>query len=253
MNLTQEKVSFSNARGNKLSGVLHHPGQEAGSGAVILCHGMDSTKESKKLVFLGEALALRGFTALRFDFAYVGESDGKFEDITYTGEVEDLKAAYALIQNRGAGKIAIIGSSMGGSVALLFAALEPKVAVLVTVAAPIHPEQFPRRILTPEQMQEWRESGFTIYNGQRLNVSLLDDLEKLNIPESARKIICPVLILHGDRDNIVPVREAHELHGYLPNPKKLTILKGVDHRLSDPALMTQAVSEAIEWICQHMS
>src|SRR3990172_11281278 len=96
-------------------------------------------------------LAQRGLLALRFDFSYVGESSGKFEDITYSGEVEDLKAAHALVQSRNPGKIAILGSSMGGTVALLFAAQQPSLAALGTGAAPRHPQRFPSRVLTPAQ------------------------------------------------------------------------------------------------------
>jgi len=214
---------------------------------------MESNKESDKLVHLGRAMAQRGIMVLRFDFRYVGESSGRFEDITYSGEVEDLKAAHALVQSRNPGKTAILGSSMGGTVALLFAAQQPSLAALVTVAAPIHPERFPSRVLTPAQADEWRARGFTHYNGQRLNLSLLDDLESLDVPEAAKKITCPVLILHGDADEIVPVEEAHELYAWLTNSKRLSILPGTDHRLSDPAIMRRAIAEALDWLTQHVS
>ncbi|MGE5306684.1 MAG: alpha/beta hydrolase [Alphaproteobacteria bacterium] len=246
----EERISFTNSRGDKLSGVLHHPTNAAPRGAVILCHGMESNKNSEKIVSLGAALAGRGILALRFDFSYAGESSGKFEDITYSGEVDDLRAAYALVRNRHPGKIAILGSSMGGTVALLFAAEEPAVAALVTVAAPVHPEEFPRRALTPKQIDEWRNRGFTFHHGQRLNVSLLHDLEKINILEAAARIICPVLIVHGDADEVVPVKEAHELHGRLTDSKKLLILKGGDHRLSDPAIMQRAIAESLDWLAK---
>jgi putative redox protein len=213
---------------------------------------MESNKNSEKLVFLGEALASRGILALRFDFSYVGESSGKFEDITYSGEVDDLRAAYALVQSRDPGKIAILGSSMGGTVALLFAAEEPAIAALVTVAAPVHPEQFPRRTLTSKQIDEWRNQGFTFYHGQRLNVSLLHDLDKINALQAAARVICPVLIIHGDADEVVPVREAHELYGCLTNSRRLLVLKGCDHRLSDPASMQLAVREALDWLTKHV-
>ena len=157
--LTQEKLFFQNSRGARLSGILHHPKDNAQHGSVVLCHGMESNKNSEKLVDLGTALAEHGILALRFDFAYVGESDGRFEDITYSGEVDDLRAAYALIQGRHPGKTAILGSSMGGTVALMFAAQEPQVAALVTIAAPLHPENFPKRMLTPAQIQNVARAG----------------------------------------------------------------------------------------------
>jgi putative redox protein len=250
--MSEERISFSNSRGDTLAGVLHHPGGRAASGAVILCHGMESDKNSEKLIVLSKALAERGILTLRFDFSYVGESSGKFEDITYSGEVDDLRAAYSLLQGRHNGKTAILGSSMGGTVAVLFAAAEPTVAALVTIAAPLHPEQFPKRVLTPAQLLEWRNLGFTFYHGVKLNVSLLHDLESLDVAEAARKIACPVLILHGDADEVVPVEEAYELHDCLGNSKRLRVLRGADHRLSDPQIMRDALSEALDWLSENV-
>lgn len=251
--MNEERISFANSHGDTLSGVLHHSEGKTPRGAVILCHGMESNKESEKLVHLGRAMAQRGVMALRFDFRYVGESSGKFEDITYSGEMEDLQAAHALVQSRHPGKIAILGSSMGGTVALLFAAEQPTLAALVTVAAPLHPERFPSRFLTAAQAEQWRAQGFTHYNGQRINLSLLDDLERLDVPEAVKKIACPVLILHGDADEVVPVAEARELYACLTNSKRLSILPGTDHRLSDPALMGRAITEALDWLMEHVS
>ena len=250
--MIEERISFSNSRGDTLVGVLHHAANEGIGGAVILCHGMESDKNSEKLIFLGRQLAERGILTLRFDFSYVGESSGKFEDITYSGEVEDLRAAYDLVRNRLSGKIAIFGSSMGGTVALMFAAAEPQVAAIATLAAPLHPENFPKRVLTPAGLERWRKRGYTRFNGQRLNVTLLEDLERIDVPQFARKIYCPILILHGDADEVVPVAEAHELHGCLKNSKRLSILKDGDHRLSDPILMQRAMRQALDWLTEHV-
>lgn len=248
----EQDVSFKNCRGDRLSGVLHVPERTPARGAVILCHGMDSSKNSGKLVFLGEALAARGLLALRFDFAYVGESSGRFEDLTCSGEVEDLRAAYEFVQTWHRGKIAIFGSSLGGTIALLFAAEERGVAALVTLAAPAHPENFPQRILTTAQLKEWHRRGFIDYNGRRMNVSLLNDLEKIDVPAAAREVRCPVLILHGDADLVVPSADARELYNCLSGEIHLSMLPGGDHRLSDPALMRRALGEAQEWLIEHV-
>jgi pimeloyl-ACP methyl ester carboxylesterase len=248
--MSEEVVFFSSSGDKTIAGVLHHPAGQP-CGAVILCHGMESSKNSEKLIYLGRVLAKRGFLTLRFDFAYVGESSEKFEDITYSGEVDDLRAACSFIRDRSSGRIGILGSSMGGTVALLFAAEDPGIAALVTIAAPVHPEAFPRRILDREALQKWRDRGFTFYNRQRLNLALLEDLETINVPESARKIACPLLIIHGDNDDVVPVEEAHELNACIPGKRKLLILKGTDHRLSNPVTMQQALAEAVDWLTEH--
>ncbi len=248
----EERVSFTNGRGQTLKGVLHHPAGSEFPAAAILCHGMESNKESDKLVALGQALAAKGILALRFDFACAGESSGKFEEITYGGEVGDLKAAFSLMRRYRVQKIAILGSSMGGSVALLFAAKEKNVAALVTIAAPVHPEKITAKLLTQEEVQHWRQLGFVTYHERRINASFLDDLQKINIPEAAKKITCPVLVIHGDGDETVPVEEAYELYTHLTDPKRICILPGGDHRLSSPSHLKEALEESIAWMTQYL-
>jgi predicted alpha/beta-hydrolase family hydrolase len=250
--MREETLTFDNGRGDRLSGVLHHPESDL-RGAVILCHGMESSKNSPKLVLMAEELARRGILALRFDFACAGASSGKLEELTCSGEAADLRAAYDVVAGRHSGKTAIFGSSLGGTVALMFAAREPSIAALATLAAPVHPERFPARLLSKEQLERWRERGFILFNGQRMNASLLHDLECIDIPSCARRVTCPTLILHGDADAVVPLEEAHELYNCLPMEKKLSILPGGDHRLSDPQLMRRAVSEAIDWLTGNLT
>ena len=244
----EERVSFINGRGQTLAGVLHHPAEENSHAAAILCHGMESNKESEKLVAMSRTLAQKGIRALRFDFAGSGESGGKFEEIAYSGEVEDLKAAFDFLNEQNAGRIGILGSSMGGTVALLLAARKKRVKALATIAAPIHPEKITETLLTQDEVLNWRQTGFITYHGRRINISFLDDVQKLNVPQAAKTISCPALIIHGDRDQTVPVEEAYELYGQLACTKKLCILEGADHRLSEPRWMEQALEESVKWL-----
>lgn len=247
-----ERVTFANSRGNSISGVLHRPAGDAAHAGALLCHGMESDKDSDKIVALSRRLAQRGILSLRFDFSYTGESSGKFEDITYSGEVQDLAAAFDFVQRFAVEKIGILGSSMGGTVALLFAAHEKRVAALATIAAPLRPQKISENILTPSDVEQWRREGFLYYHGRRINVSLLTDVEGLDVPSAVKKIACPVLILHGDRDDTVPVEEAHELYGRLTAPKRLVILSGADHRLSEPSHLERAIEEVLNWFSQHL-
>ena len=64
----EEQITFGNRAGERLAGVLHRPRTEGAAGGVLLCHGMESSKESLKLVHLGEVLSRAGFAVLRFDF-----------------------------------------------------------------------------------------------------------------------------------------------------------------------------------------
>jgi alpha-beta hydrolase superfamily lysophospholipase len=248
----EHRVSFPNKRGQKLIGIVHNAAAREAHAAVILCHGMESSKESEKIVTLSQQLADRGILALRFDFAGSGESEGKFEEMTYSGEVEDLRATYEFVMKYRPKKIGLFGSSMGGTVALLFAAQEKSVAALVTIAAPVHPERFSERLSTPEETRQWRAQGFIEYHGRRLNVSLLQDLEVLDVPKAARKISCPVLVIHGDKDDIVPVEDGRELFAELAAPKQLCIIAGSGHRLTEPAHLQKALAESIDWLTSQL-
>jgi putative redox protein len=239
-----------NRRGQRLCGIMHRPDALPKAGA-ILCHGMGSSKESEKFIMLGREMSARGMLALRFDFACSGESEGKFEEVTYSGEAEDIAAAYHAVAKNGVEKIAVVGSSMGGTAALLFAAGGPPLAALATIAAPVHPVEFADRFLTAQQRRDWREQGFIIYNGMRLNATLLEDVERIDVAAAARKIFAPALVLHGDRDATVPVDEGRQLYGALAGPKRLVILEGADHRLTG-AHLQKAVDETSEWLSEYL-
>jgi fermentation-respiration switch protein FrsA (DUF1100 family) len=139
---------------------------------------------------------------------------------------------------------------MGGAAAILFAAKNP-VAALATIAAPVHPEKFAARFLTDEQRRDWRSQGFIVYNGLRLDSTLLEDVETIDVAAAARKIAAPTLVLHGDRDATVPVEEGRELYAALAGPKRLAILAGADHRLTGADLQ-KAVDEASEWLTEYL-
>jgi uncharacterized protein len=246
----EERVTFTNARVQRLCGIIHHPNEKP-KAAAILCHGMGSSKESEKFILLGRELAARGALALRFDFACSGESEGRFEEVTYSGEAEDIGAAYEAVAKHGIEKIAVVGSSMGGTAALLFAAGGKPLAALATIAAPVHPEKFAARFLTAQQRRDWREKVFIVYNGLRLNATLLQDVERIDVAAAARRISTPALVLHGDRDPTVPVEEGRELYAALAGPKRLVILHGAEHRLTG-AHLQKAVDETSEWLTEYL-
>src|SRR5258706_9301381 len=113
--ILEEPVSFTNKDGDILAGVLHHPPAGQPLGAVILCHGMESNKNSEKLVLLSRSLAQRGILTLRFDFRYVGESRGKFAGITYGGGVGELPPAYWPLPHPQPREMSPFRSAVGGT------------------------------------------------------------------------------------------------------------------------------------------
>jgi uncharacterized protein len=120
INLKEEKISFEN-HDQKIVGILHTP-EVSNSPAIIMCHGFTGNMHEHGL-FINAAreFCKNGFTVLRFDFRGTNESEGKFRDMTVSGEVGDLKGAinYIIKQRINKGKLGVLGLSLGGIVSVL--------------------------------------------------------------------------------------------------------------------------------------
>jgi len=219
---------------------------------VILCHGMESTKEGTKHKLLGQRLSSRGFDVLRFDFSYVGESEGEFEDLSFRGEVEDLAGAWQFFRSRVRGPIGLLGSSMGGTVALLFAAEEPRVAALATIAAVAEPMRSLAE-LRPAEIDRWRTDGVFSLGGMRLKKTFLEDVETLDVLAAVRTIRCPTFVAHGDADRVVPVSDGEAIAAALAAEHRLKIYPGADHRFSRPADLEEMLGDVAAWLESHLA
>ena len=248
-----ERVSFPSRRGNRLIGGFHTPaGGAAAAAGVILCHGMESTKEGAKHRWLADRLSRAGFDILRFDFSYVGESEGEFADLTVTGEVEDLGGAWDFLLARCAGPLGIFGSSLGGTVALLFAAREPRVRALAVVAAPGRPARILEE-LRPDELDRWRKEGIISLGGVRLKSSFLDDVEALDVLGACRRIACPTLVAQGSEDRVVPPSDAVEIAGALGGVAEVKIYPGADHRFTKPDDLERLLDDCSRWLSAHLA
>ncbi|MCP4715171.1 MAG: alpha/beta hydrolase, partial [Deltaproteobacteria bacterium] len=109
-----------------ISGVLHLPPCEKPP-VVVTCHGLFSSKNSDKFTGIAERFSREGLAVIRFDFRGCGESAGSIADTTVSGRLQDLKAVMRFAADHpGLGKqVAILGSSLGGVVALLYGAEYP--------------------------------------------------------------------------------------------------------------------------------
>ncbi len=248
-----ERVTLRSRRGVRLAGLLQTPvdGDLSRTPVVVLCHGMESTKEGTKHQALAARLDALGYASLRFDFSYVGESEGRFEDLTIGGEVDDLAGACAFLRARGAGALAMVGSSLGGTVALLHAASDPEVRALVTIAAVSRLLGIVER-LGPERVAAWRRTGYRVEATGRLGRAFLDDLARHDVLAAAGRLRAATLVTHGEADDVVPVADAYALHAALPAPKALAVTPGCDHRYSDPAHLEALLERTIVWIREHL-
>lgn len=135
-----DDITFHNARGTALSGVLRRPdpGAPGGGAAVLLCQGLSGVKHLV-LPDIADGLARRGIASLRFDYAGFGASAGERGWIDPRARVDDALSALAWLaadETVDATRLGVYGHSYGGPVAICAAARDPRVRAVVSVSGP---------------------------------------------------------------------------------------------------------------------
>lgn len=225
-----ERVEFLNARGLRLVGDLW-PG---GKAAVVLCHGFTGDRhEDGRFDHLARALNEDAFTVLAFDFAGSGESDDV--PLSVDGEVADLRAALAFVRDRGADVVAVVGLSLGALVAGLVAR-EGQIDALVFWAPVTASMVDPTTWYSREQLEELQRTGLITWGketGPRRHVVIdgrhLEERRAVDQGTVLAGIPVPVLIVHGARDDLVPVGDSRRALSLLPAGSRLKIVRGADH------------------------
>jgi len=235
--MRMENVTFQ-SEGQNISGVLHVPEKKAPP-CVIASHGLLSSKESEKYIALGETISQEGIAMLRFDFRGIGESEGRIEDDTVSRRIMDLGSAVEFIRSRRdlKGRIGLLGSSLGGYVSLIKASMDEKIRAVAIWATPFH--------LDDLKSNEGTE-------GHPLpGEPFFEDLPKHRLlPLLPRVSNC--MVIHGEKDELVPVDQAWEIFQSLGGPKEIRILEGADHRLTDPVHRSHAMELSTAWFKRYL-
>lgn len=250
-----ERIVFRNSLQQRLVGWLHRGSSGSSLGpTIVLCHGMMSSKEGTKQKAFAQALEEIGLSVLRFDFSFCGESEGRFEEITFAQEVDDLRSAVDWVRSKGGTPVGLLGSSMGGAVAILYASEDPSIEALVTIAAVGRPARIADRMDDlKKKTQEWKDEGYQLGAEGEVGERFFEDARTQDVLAAARSLSVPLLVLHGGGDEVVSVEDAHEIHENAGGPKALRILPGVDHRFTRPGALEEALEAAKDWFQRHLN
>jgi pimeloyl-ACP methyl ester carboxylesterase len=205
--------------------------------AIMFCPGYGSDMDGTKALALDEWAARSGRAMLRFDYAGCGLSEGRFAEGTLDGWRDDALAAIAAFVPHG--PLLLVGSSMGGWIALLVAlALGDRVAGLVGIAAA---PDFTRWGYRDDEKDVIRREGRLLqpspYGDDMLTTRAFFESGEANLLLGGPIAIdCPVRLLQGQADDDVPWRTALDLAAGLRSADVQAVLvKDGDHRLSRPA------------------
>ena len=220
--------------------------------------GFKSDMAGTKAVALDEWAAEKDRECVRFDYSGHGESGGAFTDGTIGRWLEDALAVFDAFCS---GPQIVVGSSMGGWIALLLAralarrekAMASLAGLVLIAPAPDFTEELMWKRFTPEIRAEIEAKGFWMRPSQYeepypITRALIEDGRKHLVLGARIDVGCPVRILQGAQDPDVPWQHAMALTARLPSDDVvLTMIQDGDHRLSRPQDIARLIAAVEEF------
>jgi len=267
--VADESVTFPSA-GLKLSGNVHVPdGLKPGEkrGAFMVLHGFGSNKDSSNVLAPSKVLSELGYVTLRFSMRGCGDSEGEFGRVICLEQVEDTRNALTFLAGHPAvdpKRIAVVGSSFGGAVAVYTGGVDERVAAVVSNGGWGDGERkFRGQHKSP---QDWERFTTMLKEGRehraRTGKSLMvPRYEIVPIPPHLRNNLArnsiemfpaetaqsmfdfrandvvgkiaprPLLLIHAANDSVTPTEQSVELFKHANQPTELHLFSEVDHFL----------------------
>jgi pimeloyl-ACP methyl ester carboxylesterase len=227
--------------------------------ALVWLGGYRSDMAGTKAIEMDALAAEQGLTAIRFDYSGHGVSGGDFRKGTISRWTEE---ALAVIADAGVSKVVLVGSSMGGWIALRVIqeakrrALPVTVEGLVLIApAPDFTSELIEPSLTEAERRSLLDRGYfeepSEYSSEPniFTRDLMEDGVENRVLTGLIETGCPVHILQGMNDPDVPYQHALKLMEFLPlDDVVLTLIRDGDHRLSRPEDIAKMKSAIVSMV-----
>ncbi len=232
-----------------LNAALYSPGKSGRYPAICICHGIPAgpyDPSDSHYPVVAEKFCRAGFAALIFNFRGAGYSGGNFQ---MSGWKRDLKAVVDILCNLeeiDSTRLAVIGFSAGAAVGICVAAEDSRIACVVAMACPADFSMMKREEVE-ESIARFREIG--IIKEPDFPASVNAWYEDFGNVTAIRDVTAiaprPLLLVHGRRDDVVPLDHAFRLSESAGESGTLYVLGEAGHRLSRH---DEAVDIALQWI-----
>ena len=238
------------ADGLELRGELRVPSRDRPHPGLCICHGIPATPPDptdKGYALLAEQFCDAGFVTLIFNFRGTGRSQGNLDILGWT---RDLQAALDLLYSlKEVDKkhLCLLGFSGGAAVSIYTAAHDPRVSLVATCACPADFHSLHQRETPIESIQRFRQIGAIRDNDFPPSI---DEWQKgfetvTPIDWVDRISPRPLLVVHGDTDELVPVEHARRLYQKAKEPKELKVIQGAQHRMR---VNQAAMDFVLDWL-----
>lgn len=218
---------------------------------VIMVHGGpggDKDGPGGLFIKLAHALCRRGIAAIRLDMPGCGEA-------TMQQQSEHLCEVAAEAGLLGYSRIGILAESLGAAVALLNWPPQGRVAALLWPSIDLLDTSL-TKYLEPDASEQVRRQGFVLDDGGvQVGERFIEDFMRVgDLWLAAYALRVPTLVVHGDQDDEVPLRQSMRLYGLLGDPRELIVVSGGDHGLRNvPADKLASLCRTVaEFFAQHL-
>jgi dipeptidyl aminopeptidase/acylaminoacyl peptidase len=233
-----ERVAIPYESG-ELYGILRKPHGPERAAVVIMCVGLDSTKEELDVyenIFLD-----RGMATLAFDGPGQGEAE---YDMPIRGDYEaPVQAVIDYVKSRDdldPDRIGIMGVSLGGYYSARAAAFDRRIAACLSFSGPYSwVEIFDGR-------NELSREAFRVRSHSRTMEEAREKARTLTLEGAAMNITCPIYIVAGELDRLTPPANAERIAAQVSGPKVLQIVKGGNHVVNNRRYAYQ--TQAADWM-----
>jgi dipeptidyl aminopeptidase/acylaminoacyl peptidase len=229
--------------GKRLAGVLRKPAGGAPAPVVVMCVGLDSTKEEMDAY---ENLFLaRGMATLAFDGPGQGEAE---YDIPIRGDYEvAVRAVVDFIETRNdldARRVGLWGVSLGGYYAARAAAFDKRIKACISLSGPYN------WLETFDSRNELSREAFRVRSHSRTLDAAREIAKTLTLEGVAKSITCPIFVVGGELDNLTPPHNAKRIAQEVSGPCELLIVKGGNHVANNRRYMFQ--TQTTDWMGQRL-
>ena len=237
--------------GLRLEAEVYLPSSEGTHPALCICHGVpakrtpDSTDRGYPL--LAERFCSEGFVAFIFNFRGTGESEGNFDMLGWTRDVKAAIDYLFQLDTVDKSRLSLMGFSGGAMASVYCAASDKRVSSIAACACPARFFDISEFSRIEEFLAHCRQVGIIRDNSFPPSVKEwargFDEVSPIKwIGKISPR---PLLIVHGDGDQTVPLSHARELYRKAKQPKEIAIIPGAEHklRLSEPAM-----NAALAWL-----
>lgn len=237
-----ERVSIPYS-GKSLYGILRKPAGAAKPPVVVMCVGLDSTKE--ELDVYENIFLARGMATLAFDGPGQGEAE---YDFPIRGDYEvAVKAVFDYIETRAdvdSKRAAIWGVSLGGYYAARAAAFEKRAKACISLSGPYN------WVETFDGRNELSREAFRVRAHAKTMEEAREVAKTLTLEGVAKNISCPIYVVGGEFDHLTPPHNARRIAAEVSGPCELLIVPGGNHVANNRRYMFQ--TQTADWMGQHL-